>query len=267
MMNYLSLSIEHTNLPFIEENLPSPILIVGMHNSGTSILAEIIHKSGIFLCPDMDHYESSFFSLFVNDALIMSEEHQWAQLPIMPINEVYSYFHTVGAFIKKYWLVDYLRNGYDGKSPWGFKDPRLCVLLPLYLEIFPDAKVVHIKRNPQDVAASLSRKSKSGIGILDDINYWEELTNAYIGRVMEYAPTIEHYYELMYEDLCRDKLNTVKKLFGFLELPVTDHTQKLLDKIYPSQIGSFSRYQQQNILDRLKRTAISKLYPIYKKAL
>jgi hypothetical protein len=61
---------------------------------------------------------------------------------------------------KEYWEDYYTECGYNGKSKWGFKDPRLCVVLPLYLKLFPKAQVVHIRRNPNDVAASLGKRKK-----------------------------------------------------------------------------------------------------------
>ena len=160
--------MDNYNLLSDEEKQQSPILIVGMHNSGTSILAEILHKNGVFIGNNMDHSESHFFSIFLNDRIIMGGGNNWAKLPILSIEKVLSFKNTVGPFIKKHWKADYVQWGYDGSSKWGIKDPRLCVLLPLYLEIFPGAKIVHIRRNQNDVAASLSRRTKSGVGKLDE---------------------------------------------------------------------------------------------------
>jgi len=39
--------------------------------------------------------------------------------------------------------------------PWGWKDPRNTFTLPLWLDIFPAARVIHIYRNGIDVADSL----------------------------------------------------------------------------------------------------------------
>lgn len=39
--------------------------------------------------------------------------------------------------------------------PWGWKDPRNTFTLPVWLRIFPDAKVVHVERHGVDVARSL----------------------------------------------------------------------------------------------------------------
>jgi hypothetical protein len=231
-------------LACIEANQLSPVLIVGMHNSGTSILAEILHKSGVFLGNNMSHYESYFFSVFINDRLVMGGDQSWASLPLMSIQDVMLYRDTVGPFITKHWIADYLQCGYDGVSMWGIKDPRLCVLLPLYLDIFPDAKVVHIRRNPDDVAASLCRRKKHGVGKLDDFEHWKQLSLDYTDRVIEYSGKASAYFELEYEAFCRQSESVMRELFAFLGLPFTSETQALLTKVTPSRIGSYEKYQK-----------------------
>jgi tetratricopeptide (TPR) repeat protein len=216
----------------------APILIVGMHNSGTSILAEILHKSGLFLGANMSHYESYFFSIFINNNLIMGGGSNWAEIPIMSIEKIKALSNSLKFYIEHFWILEYLRCGYDGQSAWGFKDPRLCVLLPLYLDIFPNSKVVHIRRNPNDVAASLCKKKKLGVGQVDNFDYWKQLTLQHIERVIEHKNSCQAYYELNYEDLCLDREKTVLQLFNFLDLQFAEKTKNLLKKIYSTSIGS-----------------------------
>lgn len=222
----------------------APILVVGMHNSGTSILAEILHESGLFLGANMPHYESYFFSIFINNNLIMGGGSSWAKTPILTVQEVMKFRDVVGNYIQQYWAVNYLLSGYSGQHLWGFKDPRLCVLLPLYLDIFPNSKVVHIRRNPDDVAASLCKKKKMGVGQIDNFDYWKTLTLQHIDRVLEYANCCQAYYELSYEDLCLDTEKTVVELFNFLDLNFTDRTKKLLKKVHSTQIGSYQKSRE-----------------------
>jgi hypothetical protein len=221
-----------------------PVLVVGMHNSGTSILTEILHENGIFFGANMRHYESYFFSNFINDRVILGGGGNWAKLPLLSEEEVLKFAGSVGPFIRKHWIADYLQWGYDGISPWGIKDPRLCVLLPLYLKVFPKARVVHIRRNPNDIAASLTGKFKAGVGVLNDFDHWKELTEAYTQRVLNYSDQCAFYYELQYEDLCIKPNELTKDLFNFLGLPFTPRAEKLLAKVTPERIGSYERWQE-----------------------
>jgi Flp pilus assembly protein TadD len=237
-LNNSTMHLLHQKLWNLLARKKEPVLVLGMHNSGTSILAEILHKSGIFLGANMDHYESYFFSIFINNNLLMGGGSNWAQVPIMSVEKVKAFSDQVKSYIRNFWVLDYLQCGYDGEYAWGFKDPRLCVLLPLYLDIFPDSKVIHIRRNPNDVAASLCKKKKLGIGRVNNFDYWKKLTLQHTDRVLECASSCKAYYELTYEDLCRDSEKTVLQLFDFLDLRFTEQTKNLLKKIHSSRIGS-----------------------------
>jgi hypothetical protein len=48
--------------------------------------------------------------------------------------------------------------------PWGWKDPRNTLLLRPWLEVFPEAKVVHVVRNGVEVALSLARREAFRLG-------------------------------------------------------------------------------------------------------
>ncbi|MBS0018665.1 MAG: tetratricopeptide repeat protein [Arthrospira sp. SH-MAG29] len=234
-----SMQILNQKLWNLSHSKNAPVLVVGMHNSGTSILAEILHESGLFLGVNMAHYESYFFSIFINNNLIMGGGSNWAKIPILTVKEVMKFKDIVGDYIQQYWALNYLLSGYNGQQLWGFKDPRLCVLLPLYLDIFPNSKVVHIRRNPDDVAASLCKKKKLGVGQIDNFDYWKTLTLQHVDRVLKYANCCGAYYELNYENLCLDSEKTVAKLFDFLGLRFTDQTKDLLKKVHSSRIGSY----------------------------
>jgi hypothetical protein len=225
-----------------QEHVTDPVIVTGMHNSGTSILAEILHTNGLFLEANMGHYESHFFSIFVNDRLIMGGGNNWAKLPILPVEDILKFKDTIGSFIKKYWRIDYIQWGYDGVSPWGFKDPRACVLLPLYLELFPNAKIIHIRRNLDDVAASLCEKHKMGVGQKDDFNYWKQLAQAHVERVWEFSRNYPYYFELTYEAFCQTPTQVTRKLFNFIGLQYTETIQNLLkQRVSTSRIGSYKR--------------------------
>jgi hypothetical protein len=54
----------------------------------------------------------------------------------------------------------FIRGGIGAlHSPWGWKDPRNTFTLPLWLRIFPEAKVISIERHGVDVAQSLRARS------------------------------------------------------------------------------------------------------------
>ena len=52
------------------------------------MLAQILHHSGCFLANNAAHCESHFFSLFINDRLIMGGGTAWAELPVITVEQV-----------------------------------------------------------------------------------------------------------------------------------------------------------------------------------
>jgi hypothetical protein len=55
------------------------------------------------------------------------------------------------------------RTPFNLREPWGWKDPRNTFTLPLWLDLFPDAKVVHIVRHGVDVAQSLMVRQRAAV--------------------------------------------------------------------------------------------------------
>lgn len=51
-----------------------------------------------------------------------------------------------------------LRSLWNVSIPWGWKDPRNTITLPIWLELFPNAKILHIRRHGVDVAQSLRKR-------------------------------------------------------------------------------------------------------------
>jgi hypothetical protein len=209
-----------------------------MHHSGTSILARILHENGVFMQANMRHYESKFFTIQINERMILGDEAGWAQIPMMPVDEVLQHTDAVRRVVAKKSWRKYREAGYDGFSRWGFKDPRTCVLLPLYMEIFPCAQYVHIIRNADAVATSLAENNKKGVGIKSDRAFWKNLWQQYTDRAREYGRKSEGYLEITYEAFCTRPVDVVQEVFAFLDVEFTEKTRGFLqEKIYTHRIN------------------------------
>jgi hypothetical protein len=211
-----------------------------MHGSGTSILAELLDRFGLFLGVDAEHCENSFFREEVAQAIALGREDRWARLPLPPLEEVLACVPAARARIEREWLARYRALGYDGRSAWGFKDPRTCVLLPLYLAIFPGAKVLHIVRDADDVAASLSGKPKRGVGVLRDSSHWKRLALEYAARVRWCADRYPNpYLEVSYEALCREPGRVARAVFDFVGIPFTAEAERFArERIHARSSGA-----------------------------
>jgi len=108
--------------------------------------------------------ESTFFRR-LNDAILMRHgalwnhpapfkklllDHKACQMLAL---EVHQKTHQFPAL--EYW-GPLLRTGVQRKyTYWGWKDPRMSIVLPIWLESFPEATVIQVVRNGIDVANSL----------------------------------------------------------------------------------------------------------------
>jgi len=146
----------------------NPVIFIGMHRSGTSMLGRLLEDLGMFFGTQKDENNEALFFQDLNEWLLSQCGGRW-DYPA-PFNE---YFWRNDDVAK--WTDIYLRNllasprsiqflglrrflsgrmnGLNG--PWGWKDPRNTFTLPIWLRIYPNAKVVSIERNGVDVAQSL----------------------------------------------------------------------------------------------------------------
>jgi hypothetical protein len=139
-----------------------PVIILGMHRSGTSMISELLDQLGLFVGRQLqDDHESTFF-LDVNDQLMnrVSAAWDWPR-PILDFlvcdEAVRMTAEALAADLASRRIKRFMKRGslktFD--KPWGWKDPRTVFTLPLWLKLFPEARLVYIIRNGIDVARSL----------------------------------------------------------------------------------------------------------------
>jgi hypothetical protein len=145
-----------------------PVILLGMHRSGTAMIARLLDELGLFQGSELqDDHESTWF-LEVNDMLLRRVGASWdnpgpmhgflqnelaLRLTSRCLHDDLS-SKRMSPFLgmKRYLRHRGLEN-FD--QPWGWKDPRTIFTLPLWLRLFPEARMVYIVRNGVDVAKSL----------------------------------------------------------------------------------------------------------------
>jgi len=156
-------------------NIVSPIIITGMHRSGTTMVANMLRQLGLFIGNDLEENSESKFFINHNNWLLLQSGGSWDNPK--PIQWFYDNNEVVSLtedYIRERMggipVINYLglRRFALGQKPlsglnqaWGWKDPRTSFTLPFWLRIFPNARVIHIYRNGVPVAASLrSREAR-----------------------------------------------------------------------------------------------------------
>ena len=148
----------------------SPIIITGMHRSGTSMLTRMMEKLGVFVGKKKDRFgnHEAIYFLNFNKWLMHQSGAAWdapealryllenAEVRALAIDYL-RYMMNSPHVVSYLGLGKYLRyRGTDKLDmPWGWKDPRNIYTLPIWLNLYPNAKVLHIYRHGVDVANSL----------------------------------------------------------------------------------------------------------------
>lgn len=150
-----------------------PVIIIGMHRSGTTLVAKTLEKLGLFVGWRKDVNNEALFFLHLNEWLLAQAGSRWDRPPA--VGEWLgddTFRELLGRTLRSaltninaasYWGVSGIltrRQQFCAPFPWGWKDPRNTITLPLWLDLFPDARVIHIRRHGLDVAMSLVRRNR-----------------------------------------------------------------------------------------------------------
>jgi len=251
-----------------------PVIIIGMHRSGTSLMARLLEGLGIFMGSSLSiHHEAKYF-LGLNIWILKQLNSNWDTPPNLNIIDV--------TLRRK--IIDYLRQkmhslsriGYIGFKnifkykdirdidfPWGWKDPRNSFTIDFWLDFFPKAKIIHVYRNPIDVAVSLKKReeafitalkkrsiikkillfyrreyvAKGLLNIENGVKLWEK----YLYRIKQFEESYNNdILHIKYEGLLQQPTITLKEVEDFLEIKnPQENINKIISKIDPEKSYRF----------------------------
>ena len=142
------------------------ILVAGMHRSGTSLLTRVLNISGCDLPATL--LEASSFNetgyweskkiRFLNDEILASAESSWRDWN--SFNPQWYASPVADRFRRR--AQEDLEDQFGDSPLFVLKDPRICRLLPFWIEAVraygAEPMIVSPIRNPLDVAASLEKR-------------------------------------------------------------------------------------------------------------
>ena len=248
-----------------------PFVIVGMHRSGTSLVSRILDRSGVFMGLDLQEDHESKFFIKLNKWIYENAGADWARP--MALQELMDYEPAkkkVEEYVKsrvsskssKKYSGKRLKKGlFDLDSKWGWKDPRNGPTLPIWKEIWPEMKIIHVTRHGVDVAASLQarssknweqdesrfskwvkmyrwkdsrspiRRGQRAATLSHALDFWSEQMEVENKNLEE----CEFVLEVRYEDLLTKPKSAIKQIWNFIDIERDD---SLLEDISQSIDGS-----------------------------
>jgi hypothetical protein len=226
------------------------------------MLGRLLEQLGLFAGTRKDENNEALFFQEINTWLLGQCGARWDT----PAATRYLWEHESGLP----WIESYVQNLIDSprsirflglhryiaggikslNAPWGWKDPRNTFTLPLWLRIFPQAKIVSIERHGVDVAQSLRAREATNLdqavkkfsryralvflrpkggGFVESprctlleggFSLWKEYT-AQASAMIDQLPK-GRSLALRYEDILEDPLKHMRASADFCELEVSD---------------------------------------------
>lgn len=193
----------------------TPIIITGMHRSGTSLVARLLERGGMYIGGSwLDENDEALHFSRANRAMLGEgpyalRDYGWTA----PKSEEFigarrGYAERAAANTSAFFAD--LRE----ERVWGWKDPRTCLTLPVWLAIYPGARVLHVVRDGRSVALSLTDR--------DDLHpaFGLGLWAYYVTRVEEALETVpnSHQHTVRFEDVTQAPAETLPELYEFAQL-------------------------------------------------
>lgn len=233
-----------------------PIIILGMHRSGTTMITKMLENLGLFVGAEKEiNHEAIFFweiNNWIFDLHTSTAEkphnirHRNSSCDKVILESLEHFLQSnrrkkyLGNFSSKY------KNIKDIDFPFGWKDPKNTFTIDFWKQIFPNAKIIHIYRNPIDSVSSYierdlikynqfewtwKKKLKRDFlistnfhrnfrvnTIEDGYDLWQE----YVDKAISLKYESPNYLEIKYEDFLSNPFELLKQLAQFSGLIVNE---------------------------------------------
>lgn len=152
-----------------------PVAVVGMHRSGTSMVAKLLSQAGLHLGPDealmppAPENPEGFFEhlafVALNDEVLNEAGAGWDCPP--PADTVWA----SPDFDRHRERARALAVPLAKQGAWGWKDPRTSLTIPFWESALGPIRTVLVVRNPLEVVTSLHRRN--GFSVALSLTLWQ----------------------------------------------------------------------------------------------
>ena len=212
------------------EKRGQPIFIVGMNGSGTSMLADCLNSHPLIYIPKFEskvipYYRKNIsgfgnlaeydnFKKLLND---FANSHAFRRLsPDHPVSIPFDFDKLHKKNLSEAISLTFFHfAAREEKSIWGDHSPKYGLCIPLLVDLFPKAKIIHMIRDCRDCVLSFQRRFRQNI--YRGAYQWKKIVQK--ARHDGSALGNKKYFELKYEELTMNPEHHMRNLFSFLELP------------------------------------------------
>lgn len=141
-------------------------------------------------------------------------------------------------------------------SRWGDKTPLNSFCMDEIVGVFPDARFIHMVRDPVDVVRSYLKHDEAAPEVTDLESAAKRWRNAVLS-VMKFRRKGGRVMDVYYEDFVSDPASEMKKICNFLELKYKNILISSYDKDNELKDIKSSRHHE-NVLDSISEDHIGK---------
>jgi hypothetical protein len=256
----------------------SPLLVIGMHRSGTRFVADVLAELGVFMGADRQGDSESITFIRINEAIFHQCGTFWSEpMAAHVVLTQPEHAERIAELVGESLAAELPR--YVGDSPWragatpeetppfGWKDPRNTFTLPVWRRIFPSLRTIHVLRHGVDVAASLARRHRRtclqatggavpsplavfqdhSLGVLSSRRGWtlaEAFTmwDEYVEKArMESVHLGERAVEIRFEELLSEPDRVISTIAGFCGVQRDRTDPQFLGRIASDRAFAFRR--------------------------
>ena len=219
------------------------IFILGVPRSGTSLLARMINAHPEIGVPQESHIYNHFFDIrplygdlaelrnqerLLLDIVTLGFVRNWS--PSADVNDAISKIAGPGFGA----VFDALMSSWaqrQGKSSWGEKTPSHIDYIDPILRDFPQAKLIHIVRDPRDVCLSMIRARFGPKNPFAAAKAWKRYVKKTEAIEERYATT--GVVEIRYEDLLADPPAILKHVCSSVGVDYSESMLRYYDDANP----------------------------------
>jgi hypothetical protein len=176
------------------------VCVAGMHRAGTSMVARLLNRCGMYLGPRRDivrpapdnpegFWENVNF-VVIDDMVLEVLGGTWDAPPTFPPG--WEECSPLGPL--RLAALELLAR-FRGRRFWGWKDPRSTLTLPFWRRLQPGLAVVVCVRNPLEVAASLERRD--GLPLAEGLSLWHTYYSRLLTDVPASARVVTRYADYL----------------------------------------------------------------------
>lgn len=222
--NTLHMEVSNVHYKDVTEQEFSPLFIIGLPRSGTSLLEQILNTSEHVVAGGELLFVEAAYKKYFDKNEKLEDISQWYREKIE--------FITKNQELPKEaprWLIDKL--------------PSNFVNVGFIKNMIPDAKFLYCKRNPMDNGLSIYKQNflntHSYATRLEDIAHFTSVERRVMNDWMERYPT--DILQVQYEELVSDFNNVTKEIFQFTDLEWSEEVQYFYKNNHYCNTASFDQ--------------------------